>query len=83
MAVMIRSLAEADLRDVLPRIAVPTLLLWGGADVRSPLTVAEDLLAQIPGSDLVVIPGAGHLSNVEADERFNSEVRSFLRSVNG
>jgi len=81
MAVMIRSLAEADLRDVLPRIAVPTLLLWGEADVRSPLTVAEDLHAQIPGSQLVVIPGAGHLSNVEAYERFNSEVCNLLTSM--
>jgi len=81
MRVMIRALAEADLRDALPRITVPTLLIWGEEDTRSPLTVAQDLQALIPGSRLVVIVGAGHLSHMEAPERFNAEVRSFLRSV--
>ncbi len=73
--------SEADLRDVLPRIDVPTLLLYGDKDVRSPLNVAEDLHARIPGSRLVVIPGVGHLCDVEGGERFNMEVRGFLRSV--
>ena len=63
---MAHGLAEADLRDVLPRIDVPTLLLYGDADRRSPLTVAEDLHAKIPASTLVVLPGAGHLANLEA-----------------
>ena len=78
---MARSLAEADLRDVLPRIAVPTLLLYGDKDVRAPLNVAEDLHAAIPTSRLVVMPGVGHMNNVEAAERLNAEVRAFLRSV--
>lgn len=78
---MARSLAEADLRDVLPRIDVPTLLLYGDKDVRAPLNVAEELHAAIPVSRLVVMPDVGHMSNVEAAERFTTEVRSFLRSV--
>ena len=36
-------MAEADQRDLLPRIAVPTLLIWGELDARSPLTVASQL----------------------------------------
>ena len=78
---MAHAFAEADLRDVLPRIEVPTLLLYGDADRRSPLNVAEDLHAKIHASRLVVLPGIAHLSNVEAPERFNNEVRSFLRSI--
>ena len=78
---MVRALAEADLRDVLPRVDVPTLLLYGDEDMRAPLNVAEDLHAAIPTSRLVVMPGVGHMSNVEAAERFNAEVRTFLRSV--
>jgi pimeloyl-ACP methyl ester carboxylesterase len=78
---MAHAFAEADLRDVLPRINVPTLLLYGDADQRSPLNVAEDLLARIPTSRLVVMHGVGHQSNIEAAERFNSAVRSFLREV--
>jgi pimeloyl-ACP methyl ester carboxylesterase len=76
---MARSLAEADLRDILPRITVPTLLLYGDEDVRAPLTVAQDLHTRIPASRLAVMPGVGHMSSVEAAERFNAEVRSFLR----
>jgi pimeloyl-ACP methyl ester carboxylesterase len=78
---MARSLAEADLRDTLPLITVPTVLLYGDQDVRAPLTVAQDLHAKIPASRLVVMPGVGHMSSFEAPERFNAEVRSFLRSV--
>jgi pimeloyl-ACP methyl ester carboxylesterase len=80
MKAMVRALAEADLRDVLPGVEVPTLLLYGDKDVRSPLRLGQELQRQIPNSTLVVIPGAGHLSNFEAPERFNAEVRTFLRS---
>jgi len=42
---------------------------------------AKDLHAAIPGAELVVIPGAGHLSSIEAPEEFNARVRRFTRSV--
>ena len=83
LRVMARSFAEADLRDVLPRIDVPTLLLYGDADVRAPLAVAEDLHRSIPGSELVVMPGVGHACSVEAAELFNDEVRRFLSKLPG
>ena len=81
LTAMARSFAEADLRDVLPRIDVPTLLLYGDDDVRAPLNVAEDLHAAITTSRLVVVPGVGHVINIEAGERFNAEVRAFLRPL--
>lgn len=71
--------ADHDLRDVLPRVAVPTLLLYGDRDVRSPREVAEEMHAKIPGSRLVFMPGVGHLGDMEAPELFNAEVRTFLR----
>lgn len=76
---MARASAE-DLSDVLPNIDVPTLLVYGDKDVRAPLSVAKALHAAIPGSTLVVLPGAGHACNVEAPEKFNSEVRKFLNN---
>ncbi len=78
---MARAFAEADLRDVLPQIQVPTLLLYGDADERAPLNVAQALHSAIPTATLVVLPGLGHDSFLEAPERFNAEVRAFLRSV--
>jgi pimeloyl-ACP methyl ester carboxylesterase len=77
---MARASAE-DLRDVLPDIRVPTLLVYGDKDVRAPLTVANSLHAALPNSTLVVLPGAGHVCNVEAPEQFNRAVRGFLRTV--
>ena len=40
--------------------------------------MAGDLEASIPASTLVVLPGAGHVCNIEAPEEFNTVVRSFL-----
>jgi pimeloyl-ACP methyl ester carboxylesterase len=80
MRTALRAMAEADQRDLLPRIAVPTLLIWGELDARSPLGVARQFEQAIPGAELVVIPGAGHVSNLEQPERFNDVVREFCRA---
>jgi pimeloyl-ACP methyl ester carboxylesterase len=74
---MARASAE-NVRDVLAGIQVPTLLVYGDRDVRAPLPVAEDLHRSIPGARLVLLPGAGHVVNVEAPEAFNEAVRGFL-----
>jgi pimeloyl-ACP methyl ester carboxylesterase len=73
-------MAEADQRDLLPRIAVPTLLIWGELDARSPLSVARQFEDAVPEAKLVVIPGAGHVSNLEQPELFNAAVREFCRA---
>ncbi|CAN5735932.1 alpha/beta fold hydrolase [soil metagenome] len=75
---MLFAMAEADLRDVLPTIEVPTLLLHGEEDARSPLRGAEALHREIPRSELVVLPEVGHMSNLESPDRFNQAVRRFL-----
>jgi pimeloyl-ACP methyl ester carboxylesterase len=74
---------EHDARDVLPHIKVPTLLLYGDRDVRSPAAVAEAMHAQIPGSRLVFMPEVGHMGHLERPELFNAAVRGFLRTVGG
>jgi pimeloyl-ACP methyl ester carboxylesterase len=73
-------MAETDQRDLLPRIAVPTLLIWGELDVRSPLSVARQFEQAIPDATLVVISGAGHVTNLERPEQFNAAVREFCRA---
>jgi pimeloyl-ACP methyl ester carboxylesterase len=75
------SSAESDTRELLPTIRLPTLLVWGDADTRSPLRVAHQLRDAIPGARLAVIPDAGHVASLEAPERFNAELRSFYRSL--
>ena len=77
---MLLAMAEADLREVLPTISVPTLLLYGEEDARSPRDVAEQMHAAIPGSTLVMLPRVGHQANVETPEVFNDAVRTFVRT---
>jgi pimeloyl-ACP methyl ester carboxylesterase len=75
---MALAFAKLDLRPVLPTITVPTLLLWGELDQRSPVAVAEAMHAQIPHSELVVLANVGHLTNAEAPDAWNDTVRAFL-----
>jgi pimeloyl-ACP methyl ester carboxylesterase len=74
---MARAAAE-NLSEALPLLDVSTLLIYGDNDVRAPLSVAEHLHTAIPRSTLVVLPGVGHVCNVEAPDEFNAAVRTFL-----
>ncbi len=79
----LRAMARActeDLTDVLASIRVPTLLIYGEGDTRAPTGVAADLHRSIPRSELVHLPGAGHVCNVDAVEPFNAALRRFLRA---
>jgi pimeloyl-ACP methyl ester carboxylesterase len=69
--------ANVDTRDLLPTIRIPTLLIWGDADKRSPLRIAYQIRDAIPGAKLEVITGAGHVSNLEKPAQFNTIVRDF------
>jgi pimeloyl-ACP methyl ester carboxylesterase len=75
------SSSEVDTRDLLPRIDVATLLLWGEDDCRSPRHIAEQFHAAVPGAELAIIPNAGHLSNMEQPDAFNDHVRRFCLSA--
>jgi pimeloyl-ACP methyl ester carboxylesterase len=73
-------MAQTDLSRLLPEISVPTLLIWGRSDVRSPLSVAHQFEEAIPDAHLVVIDGAGHLSHLEQPEHVNDAIRAFCRA---
>ena len=75
--VMAKALAIADTRSLLPTISVPTLLIWGDTDKRSPINVAHQLHDLIPNSILEIISNAGHVSNMEKPEQFNKIVKDF------
>jgi pimeloyl-ACP methyl ester carboxylesterase len=75
---MAQALAETDSTSLLPKIAVPTLLLWGDSDARSPVdVVGAQFRDAIRGAKLVVIENAGHLSNMEQPDEFNAQIRRF------
>lgn len=68
-----------DLRDFLPAIAAPTLVIAGQHDVATPPADGEYIRDRIPGAKLVMLDAA-HISNVEQAEKFTAEVLGFLRS---
>lgn len=73
-------MAAADERDLLPRIAVPTLLIWGELDARSTLGVARQFERAIADTKLVIVPGAGHACHLEQPNQVNEAVRAFCRA---
>ncbi|HET7270149.1 MAG TPA: alpha/beta hydrolase [Rubrobacter sp.] len=77
---MAKSSADTDTTDLLPLVEVPTLLVWGDDDRRSPMNIAEQFRDAIPNSELAIIEDAGHLSNMEQPEEFNAQVRQFCLS---
>ncbi|MFF4487604.1 alpha/beta fold hydrolase [Streptomyces sp. NPDC001544] len=74
---MLDALQTSDLSHVLPRIAVPTLLLCGKRD-RAGLPDARRAAAVIPGARLSVVPHAGHALPVTVPHAFNAIARGFL-----
>ena len=73
--------AETDLRAMLPSIDIPTLLLHGDADARSPLSAAMAIHAAIPGSELVILPGLGHACIVEDPDACSDAVQRFVERI--
>lgn len=67
-----------DSSDMLPTIRVRTLVIVGHDDQITPLPVAQSLAARIAGARLEVIPGAGHISNLDNPAAFNAALHQFL-----
>jgi 3-oxoadipate enol-lactonase len=63
----------------LPAIKAATLIMVGADDPGTPVAAAEAMHAQIKDSQLVVIPDAAHLSNIEQAQTFNDNLITFLQ----
>ena len=70
-----------DLSDILASISIPTLIIGGAEDTVSPPDVMAQMAAKIPKARHIVIERAGHLSNLEQPEKFNSALREFLNGL--
>lgn len=66
-------------KDAYRTIRAPTLILWGAADTVTPLGQGQDLHALVPGSELSVLPGIGHIPQIEDPAEFNARLVKFLR----
>jgi len=75
---MMLALMGFDLREALPRIAVPTLVVAGSRDTNAPAPMMARMAERIPGAAYVCLQGAGHLAPVERPAAFNAALESFL-----
>lgn len=67
-----------DRTGMLRSIRVPALVIVGAEDAITPPDVAQNIAAAIPDAELEVIPGAGHLANMEQPEAFQAALSTWL-----
>jgi len=75
------ALRAADLRPLAPTVRVPTMIVTSERDESTPPALARELHAFIPDSELVMIPNAAHLSNVERPDVFNAILVRFCEAT--
>jgi len=75
----LRAIVGFDRRSALPAIAVPVLALAGERDATAPPAVMEKMAQKIPGAEYVLLPGCGHLANLECPRAFEDAVLAWLR----
>ena len=74
-------LVNTDLRERLPQLHAPVLLVWGDRDEDTPLSDARLMERLIPDAGLAVFEGAGHFAYAEQPQRFVAVVEAFLRGT--
>jgi len=62
---LLRELLNLDQRDIMPRIARPTLVVGGEDDRYVPAEVQREMAARVPNSELKLYPGFGHFNDME------------------
>jgi pimeloyl-ACP methyl ester carboxylesterase len=67
-----------DVWDALPSIAVPTLVVHGDADVLVPTENGRLIASRIPGAELVLLPGAGHMLQADSGDAVRAAILGFL-----
>jgi pimeloyl-ACP methyl ester carboxylesterase len=72
-------LVRPDYTQMLPRVSCPTLLAPGDADTLRPVSVHQEMAAQIPGSHLVIIKNSGHMVAMENPSAVTETMRDWLR----
>lgn len=75
-----KRILNEDLRNLLPKISVPTLLIWGTADTATPISDAKIMQKLIPDCGLVEYPGASHFAYLENIENCNVVLNEFFKN---
>ncbi|MEZ7241066.1 alpha/beta hydrolase [Rhodococcus sp. GXMU-t2271] len=78
---MLGMMVRPDIRDELPGVSVPTLIVAGQLDVEMPPRLAREMHTLIPGSQLVELDGVGHSATLEDPARVTGILERFLAEI--
>jgi len=71
-------MTRPDSTPLLSTMRIPVLIVVGDKDALTPPPLSEQMQRDIPGSELVVVANAGHMSNMEQPAAFNTALGRFL-----
>ena len=80
-AAILRMMDRPDSFATLQHVAVPILIVTGEEDSLTPVDDARKMHAAQPNAELVIVPSAGHLANLETPDAFNAALSGFLSRV--
>lgn len=78
---MLHPSVKREFGERLHELQVPTLVVWGEEDRMLPARHAQKTSERIPDAELHVLPGCGHLAQIERAEEFNALLLDFLRTA--
>ncbi|MDD3003146.1 MAG: alpha/beta hydrolase [Candidatus Shapirobacteria bacterium] len=67
-----------DLSPILPKINIPTLIIWGENDTDTPLSAGKKIHSLIPNSHLIIYPKSSHFAYLENKDQFIKDIKTFI-----
>lgn len=74
-----KNIIKENLTSELPKIMIPTLVIWGEDDTETPLAEGKKIAQNIPGAKLVIIKNAGHFAFLKKPNEFVNLIKDFIK----
>ncbi|MBX3188432.1 MAG: alpha/beta hydrolase [Labilithrix sp.] len=78
---MLRSAGDHSAEEYLAKIDVPVLIIAGEKDTFTPASLSESMAEQIPGAELLMVPGGTHVAPIEQPDLIGERIRAFIDRV--
>ncbi|MCF8565556.1 alpha/beta fold hydrolase [Alicyclobacillus tolerans] len=79
LAYVAEGMLQFDVREKLPNVQTPTLVIAGKLDRLIPMEAAQDIQSKVPNAQFLVLENAGHISSVDSSAEFNKGLLDFLK----
>lgn len=78
---MLRAAGEHTAEEYLSKIDIPVLVVAGEKDTFTPASLSESMAEQIPGAELLMVPGGTHVAPIEQPELVSAKITAFIERV--